>query len=80
MKSRKSGWVLAVCWLAASAGAQSPLAGDPLGWRLGSAAWSFNRFTFFEAVDKTAALGLRYIEAFEGERINAEASSWPRLT
>ena len=72
MNSRWSRWVLAVCWLAASAGAQSPLAGDPLGWRLGSAAWSFNRFTFFEAVDKTAALGLRYLEAFEGQRINAE--------
>jgi sugar phosphate isomerase/epimerase len=45
---------------------------DPLGWRLGPAAWSFNRFTFFEAVDKTAALGLRYIEAFEGQRIRGD--------
>jgi sugar phosphate isomerase/epimerase len=43
-----------------------------LGWRLGPAAWSFNRFTFFEAVDKTAALGLHYIEAFEGQRISQE--------
>jgi hypothetical protein len=25
------------------------------GWRVGSAAWSFNWFTFFKAVDKTAA-------------------------
>ena len=64
--------MLAVVWLAASAGAQSPPAGDPLGWRVGAAAWSFNRVTFFEAVDKTAALGLRYIEAFEGQRISAE--------
>ena len=72
MNSRSIRWVLAVCWLAASAGAQSPAAGDPLGWRLGSAAWSFNRFTFFEAVDKTAALDLHYIEAFEGQRISAE--------
>jgi hypothetical protein len=43
---------------------------DPFGWRLGPAAWSFNRFTFFEALDKTAALGLRYIEAFEGQRVS----------
>ena len=64
---------MAVVWLAASAGAQSPSAGDPLGWRLGAAAWSFNRFTFFEAVDKTAALGLHYIEAYEGQRISAES-------
>jgi sugar phosphate isomerase/epimerase len=42
------------------------------GWRIGPAAWSFNRFTLFEAVDRTAALGLRYIEAFEGQRISRE--------
>lgn len=45
---------------------------EPLGWRVGPAAWSFNRFTFFEAVDKTSALGLRYIEAYEGQRISKE--------
>ena len=72
MNTRSIRWVLAVCWLAASAGAQSPSAGDPLGWRLGAAAWSFNRFTFFEAVDKTAALDLHYIEAYEGQRVGAE--------
>jgi len=42
---------------------------QPLGWRLGPAAWSFNRFTFFEAVDKTAALKLHFIEAFDGQRL-----------
>ncbi len=52
--------------------AQSGSMPDPLGWRLGPAAGSFNKFTFFEAVDKTAALGLRYIEAFEGQRISQE--------
>ena len=48
---------------------------DPLGWKLGVAAWSFNRFTFFEAVEKTSALGLPYIEAFEGQRVNAESAA-----
>jgi sugar phosphate isomerase/epimerase len=58
-------------WLTiGSLSAQSSSAADPLGWRLGPAAWSFNRFTFFEAVDKTATLGLHYIEAFEGQRIS----------
>ncbi len=47
-------------------------ADEPLGWRVGPAAWSFNKFTFFEAVDKTAALGLHYIEAFEGQRISKD--------
>jgi sugar phosphate isomerase/epimerase len=64
--------MLAVCWLASTAAAQSLAAGDSLGWRLGSAAWSFNRFTFFEAVEKTAALSLHYIEAFEGQRLSPE--------
>jgi hypothetical protein len=45
------------------------LAPDPLGWRLGVAAWSFKNFTFHEAIDRTAALGLRYLEAFEGLRL-----------
>ena len=66
--------MLAVCWLAViTPGRRARRRTDPLGWRLGSAAWSFNRFTFFEAVDKTAALGLHYIEAFEGQRISAES-------
>ena len=47
---------------------------EKLGWRLGCQAWSFNRFTFFEAVDKTASLGLRYIEAFPGQRISKQLS------
>src|SRR5512136_1346747 len=72
MNSRRSGRVLAVCWLVASARAQSPSAADPLGWRLGCAAWSFNRFTFFEAVEKTAALKMHYIEAFEGQRLSRD--------
>jgi sugar phosphate isomerase/epimerase len=46
---------------------------SPRDWRLGIAAWSFNRFTFFEAVDKTAALGLRHIEAFEGQILSPDS-------
>ncbi len=41
-------------------------------WRLGMQAYSFNRFTFFEAVDKTRALGMRYIEAYPGQRLSKE--------
>lgn len=40
-----------------------------LGWRLATQAYSFNRFTFFEAVDKTDSCGLKYIEAFRGQTI-----------
>ncbi len=39
------------------------------GWRLGVQAYSFNRFTFFEAVDKVASLGLDCIEAYPGQTL-----------
>lgn len=42
---------------------------ERLGWKVGIQTYSFNKFTFFEAVDMTAALGLKYIEA----------TSWMRL-
>ena len=42
------------------------------GWRLGMQAYSFNRFTFFEAVDKTASLGLDWIEAYPGQRLSKD--------
>jgi len=45
---------------------------EKLGWHLGCQAYSFNRFTFFEAVDKTAEVGLRYIEIYPGQRLNPD--------
>lgn len=45
---------------------------EKLGWRLGCQAYSFNRFTFVEALDKTASLGLRYVEAYPGQRLSAQ--------
>ena len=42
------------------------------GWQLGIQAWTFNRFTFFEAVDKTASLGFDWIEAYPGQKLSAE--------
>jgi sugar phosphate isomerase/epimerase len=41
-------------------------------WRLCMQAYTFNRFTFYEAIDKTKALGLRYIEAYPGQRLSKE--------
>ncbi len=65
------GLVVAPC------GAQEPAAqgapnAEKLGWRLGCQAYSFNRFTFFEAVDKTQSLGLHYIEAYPGQSLSKE--------
>ena len=41
-------------------------------WKVTMQAYTFNRFTFSEAVDKTASLGLRYIEAYPGQRLSAD--------
>jgi sugar phosphate isomerase/epimerase len=49
---------------------------DKLGFRLGCQAWTFNRFTLFEAIDKTAELGLKFIEAFpHGQKLSKENSA-----
>jgi sugar phosphate isomerase/epimerase len=42
------------------------------GWKLGMQAWSFNRFTLFEAIDKTRSLGLDYIQAYPGQKVSTE--------
>lgn len=70
--SARAGCVLALAALGCLAGpAALAQTSDPAAWRLGIAAWSFNRYTVFEAIDRTAALGLRHLEAFEGQRVNA---------
>lgn len=56
---------------AAPAAAGAPHA-EKLGWRLGCQAYSFNKFKFFEAVDKVASLGLHYIEAYPGQQISKD--------
>lgn len=40
-----------------------------LGWQLGAQAWSFNKFTFAEALDKVDSCGLKYVEAFPTQQI-----------
>jgi len=45
---------------------------EKLGWRLGCQAYSFKRFTFFEAVDKTALLGLKVIEMYPGQPMSPD--------
>ena len=40
-----------------------------LGWKLGAQAYTFNLFTFSEAIDKIDSCGLRYVEGFSGQTI-----------
>jgi sugar phosphate isomerase/epimerase len=44
------------------------------GWHLGMQSYSFKEYTFFEAIDKTASLGLHWIEAYPSQTVSAE---WP---
>ena len=39
-------------------------------WRLGMQAYSFNRFTFYEAVEKNKTLGMDVIEAYPGQKLS----------
>src|SRR5258708_39349538 len=55
-----------------AAGEHATKAAEKLGWRIGSQAWSFNKGTFFQAVDQVNALGLHYIEAFPGQVVDAD--------
>jgi sugar phosphate isomerase/epimerase len=40
-----------------------------LDWQLGAQAYTFNRFTFFEAIDKIKTCDLNYVEAYPGQII-----------
>ena len=55
--------------LAADLASGAPNA-EKLGWRLGCQAWTFHRSTLFDAIEKTASLGLKYIESYVGQRLS----------
>lgn len=42
------------------------------GWAIGCQAYTFNRFTAFEAIEKTAASGGKVIEFYPGQRLSKE--------
>lgn len=48
---------------------------EKLGWRLGCQSYTFNHFTLFEAIDKNASLGLRYIEIYPGQQISKDITT-----
>jgi sugar phosphate isomerase/epimerase len=47
-------------------------AAKKLDWQIAVAAYSFRQFTFFEAVDKVAALGVDLIEGFNFQKISQD--------
>lgn len=56
---------------------------DKLGWRVGFSAYTFRGLTLFEALDKIAAVGLRYTELFAWQKLSpqhTDATPGPGLT
>jgi sugar phosphate isomerase/epimerase len=63
---------MGVALAADSAGQVDDSPAENLGWKLGVQTYSFNRFTFFEAIDKAASVGLKYAEAYPGQKISSD--------
>lgn len=64
--------LLALCLFTSCAGSQKAVEATPearMDWKLGAQAYTFNRFTFFEAIDKIRECDLKYVEAFPGQTI-----------
>lgn len=47
---------------------------EKLGWRIGIEAYTFHKYTFFEAIDKTRELGLAYIGGLSFQRLNGDST------
>lgn len=44
-------------------------ASEKLGMKLSLQCWTYNRLTFFETVDRAAALGVKYLEIYPGQKL-----------
>ncbi|KAA3658379.1 MAG: DUF1080 domain-containing protein [Calditrichaeota bacterium] len=42
------------------------------GWRVGMQLWTFNRYTFYEALEKTADLGVTWVQAYPGQKLSED--------
>jgi len=47
---------------------------EKLGWRLGVQSYTFRGVSFMDALDRTAALGLKYVEAYPGHKLGGGLS------
>ena len=54
-------WLILAACLAPAAMAQEQSPADKLGWQLGIHSYTFLKFPIFDAIDKTASLGLKYM-------------------
>jgi L-ribulose-5-phosphate 3-epimerase len=52
--------------------AQAKTKAEKQGWKLAIQSYTFHKFSFLEALDKTHELGVKYIEAFPGHRLGGK--------
>lgn len=45
------------------------------GWKLGIQLWTFNISTFYDAIDRVDSCGIKYIEAFPGQKLSKTDST-----
>jgi sugar phosphate isomerase/epimerase len=74
MRTQKIGILFALLVLSSSARAapEIPASFRIGGWAIGCQAYSFNRFTAFEAIEKTAEAGGRVIEFYPGQQLRPD--------
>lgn len=60
--------VTAIC----CAPAQAMTKAEKQGWKLAIQSYTFHKFSFLEAIDKTHELGVKYLEAFPGHRLGGK--------
>jgi len=69
--------IISLCFVNLTLAEHLPIQSHPAtdvydGWRLGTQAWTFHLSTLYDAIDNTASLGLDWIEAYPGQRLNQE--------
>ncbi|MBQ1866499.1 MAG: sugar phosphate isomerase/epimerase [Bacteroidales bacterium] len=65
-------FMAAVLAVAAVACAPKQTKAEKYGWKLAMQSYTFHKVSFEEALDKTAGLGIKYIEAFPGHRLGGK--------
>ncbi|KAA2239125.1 sugar phosphate isomerase/epimerase [Chitinophaga agrisoli] len=59
----------AAAWQPANAQGKGRAKADDMGWKLGAQAYTFNRFTLAQTLDKLDSCGLQYVECYPGQKI-----------
>ncbi len=50
-------------------------ASEKLGFKLSLQCWTLRRLTLFETIDKAAAMGIKYLEMYPGQKVRAGSSA-----